>query len=288
MFDGFRRDDLNVGDAVIHYRTGGQGPALLLLHGFPQSHVHWHALAPLLAEDFTVVAPDLRGYGDSTGPGASPGHHAYSKRMMAADMVRLMEHLGHTRFDLAGHDRGGRVAYRLTLDHPERVRRLVSLDTAPTIDVWDAMDMVAAVDAFHWSFLAQPHPLPEKLIGSEPVLFLNHLIGRWKGPNSLLNPDALAEYERHIVRSSVITAMCEDYRAGATVDLEHDRQDRRAGKRISCPMLVLRGKQYQTEPLLPIWQRWAEDTREIAFQCGHFLAEEDPYGCAKAIRAFLA
>lgn len=286
MLDGFENTKLDVGEARINVRLGGRGPALLLLHGFPQTHVAWHALAPLLQDHFSLVMPDLRGYGESTGPAADSHHHNYAKRTMAMDMVALMQSLGHQRFALAGHDRGARVAYRLTLDHPERVTRLASLDTVPTLDVWESMDVHLALGAYHWPLLAQPAPVPETLLAADPDFFVHHLLDRWASRPDSLDRDAVAEYARHFRKPTVREAMCEDYRAGATVDLEHDRADRAAGRRIGCPVFVPWGRHYTGTSPLPIWQRWADDVSELALDCGHFVAEEQPEACATALRQF--
>ncbi len=287
LFDGFAGFDVDLGAARLSGKTGGSGPPLLLLHGFPQTHVHWHALAPLLADRNTIIAPDLPGYGDSIGPEPDASHDAFSKRTMAKLMIRLMDHFGHDSFHLAGHDRGARVAYRLTLDRPERVRKLVSLDTVPTLDVWEAMDWSAAIDAFHWPLLAQPYPVPESLIAADPVFFLDHLVARWIGTGGALHRGAMGDYARCIAEPSVIRAMCEDYRAGATVDVEHDRKDSAEGVRIRCPLLVLRGADYQPSPLRPTWELWADDVHEIELDCGHFIAEERPEASAEAMVRFL-
>lgn len=286
MFSSFQQQLIDVGEAKINLKVGGGGPALLLLHGFPQTHVHWHAIAPLLESHFTLVIPDLRGYGESIGPKPDANHNNYSKRTMANDMVAVMTELGFNQFRVAGHDRGARVAYRLTLDHPERVSHLASIDTVPTLDVWEAMDMEASIDAFHWPFLAQPAPIPEKMIGADPDLFLHHLLDRWVGTASPLADFAVAEYTLHFRKASVIEAMVEDYRAGATVDLQHDQQDRAAQKRIDCPVFVPWGKQYTLTSPLSTWHRWADNVRDLSIDCGHFVAEEAPEQCAKALTNF--
>ena len=288
MFEGFQRQKIRTGDAEINLVTGGRGPALLLLHGFPQCHAAWHRVAPLLEKDFTLVIPDLRGYGESKGPAPDPAHENYSKRRMAQDFVAVMDSLGYERFFLAAHDRGARVAYRLTLDHPERVLRLASLDTAPTLDTWEAMDWEAALDAFHWPFLAQPAPFPERLIGRDPDYVLGFILERWAGRPGALDPAAVALYAEHFRKPSVLEAMAEDYRAGATIDLAHDREDRAAGRRITCPVLVPWGARYLSESPLATWQRWADDVRDLRLDCGHFIAEEAPGDCAEALRAFFS
>jgi haloacetate dehalogenase len=289
VFEGFSEHRIATRDADIFALTGGEGPPLLLLHGYPQNHVMWHRVAPRLATSFSLIIPDLRGYGDSMGPAPDAAHLNYSKRTMAADMVSLMEALGHPRFSIAGHDRGGRVAYRLALDRPERVARVAALDILPTFEVWQRMNRDAAMRSYHWLFLAQPAPLPEQLIGRDPDFYLLHLLNRWAGAPAALDPASIAEYARHFRKPSVIEATCEDYRAGATVDLEHDRADRASGRRLSCPLLVLWGRRYlagQAASPLDVWRSWAGDVREVALECGHFLAEEEPQGCADALNGF--
>lgn len=287
LFDGFERLDLQLEDVTLRGRKGGKGPPLLLLHGFPQTHVHWHRLAPLLMDQFTLVMPDLPGYGDSIGRPPDKDHDAHSKRQMAEDVAALMRHLGHERFHLAGHDRGARVAYRMALDHPEVVDTLISFDTVPTLDVWEAMDWRAAIDAFHWPLLAQPNPLPEQFILADPSFFLEHLVELWVGRAGCLDARAMDAYRKALERPDVVRAMCEDYRAGAGIDLRHDMADREVGHHIGCPLLVLRGSDYQPEPLLPIWKNWAQNAREIGLRCGHFIAEEAPEGAAEAITSFI-
>ncbi len=288
MFEGFERRRVDVEDANINVVSGGEGPALLLLHGYPQTHVAWHAVAPLLEAHFSLVIPDLRGYGESIGPSPDPEHRNYSKRTMAEDMVSVMAACGHERFFLAGHDRGARVAYRLTLDHPERVLRLASIDTVPTLDTWELTDREFALEVFHWPFLAQPAPLPERLIGNDPDFFLNHLLDRWAGSPNVLDGAAVAHYTEHFRKPSVLQAMSEDYRAGATIDLIHDEEDRAAGKKITCPVFVPWGSRYTSESPLQIWRRWADDVRELRLDCGHFIAEEEPVACADGLRDFFA
>lgn len=289
MFEGFATHDVECENAMIHCRAGGEGAPLLLLHGFPQSHVQWHRLAPLLAGEFSLVMPDSRGYGASGGPAPDPDHRNYSKREMAGDMVQLMSRLGHERFGIVSHDRGARVGYRLALDAPERVSGFVSLDTTPTLDTWEAFDMRASLRAFHWPFLAQPAPVPERMIGADPDFFITHLLDRWAGRPDALDPAAVAAYMAAFRKPEVRQAMVEDYRAGATVDLEHDREDRNAGRRLQCPVLAIRGGMRKEKKLLgPIWERWADDVTEIALDCGHFIAEEAPEDCAAAIRRFFS
>ena len=290
MFEGFQEIRIPAGDAEIFARTAGSGPPLLLLHGFPQNHVMWHRVAPRLAARFFVVCPDLRGYGDSLGPAPDAANRHYSKRTMAADMIAVMSALGHERFFLAGHDRGARVGFRLQLDHPERIGRLALLDILPTFDVWDRMDSKTALNTYHWLFLAQPSPMPERLIGHDPDFYLHHLLDRWMGRPGALDPVAVAEYARHFRKPSVIEAACADYRAGATSDPDDDRVDREAGRKIACPTLVLWGRRYltaksSTSPI-DVWRPWCADVRDEALECGHFLAEEQPDACADALERF--
>ncbi len=287
MFEGFETGRFHHDGAEIHYRRGGEGPPLLLLHGYPQCHVMWHRLAPLLRTRFTLVMPDTRGYGDSRGPGPDDGHLGHSKRVMAADMVALMADLGHQEFCLAGHDRGARVAYRLCLDWPGRVRRFVALDTVPTDDVWAATDKTRALGAFHWPFLAQPAPLPERLIGGDPDFFVTHLLDRWAGSPGILDAEAVQAYVAAHRKPAVIEAMAEDYRAGAGIDHAHDRADRAAGRRIDCPLLVIWGSRYTKASPLATWRGWADAVSERELDCGHFVAEEMPEACAEAMLTFL-
>lgn len=292
MLEGFvyHRIPVAAGTAEINVAVGGRGRPLLLLHGFPQTHLAWHAVAPRLADRYRLVLPDLRGYGDSRGPAADAGHHAYGKRVMAGDMVEAMAALGHSRFFLAGHDRGARVAHRLALDYPGSVLRLALLDILPTLAVWEAMDWRSALSAYHWLFLAQPAPTPERLIGHDPDFYLLHLLDRWAGNRALLEAEAVEAYQRCFRKPSVIEAACEDYRAAATIDLEHDRADRESGRRIGCPALLLWGRRYlhtgAGRTPLDVWRDYAEDVRDEAFDCGHFIAEEEPERTAAALAGF--
>ncbi len=282
MFDGFEVDDIDTGEAVIRVRHGGSGPPLLLLHGYPQTHAMWHLVAPRLARDFTVVATDLRGYGDSSKPATAEDHEPYSKRAMARDQVAVMAQLGYERFAVAGHDRGARCAYRMALDHPERVERLAVLDVIPTVDMYERTDMRMALGAWHWFFLAQPFDLPERLLAADPEGFY------FGTRRDLVAPDALAEYERCLRDPRVIHALCEDYRAGATIDFEMDKTDR-GTRRIDCPVLVLwgvNGPLGRFDPL-PIWETWATDLRGAALPCGHHLPEEAPDETYAALHEFL-
>lgn len=289
MFEQFEKRKVAVEGAELNVRIGGEGPPLLLLHGYPQTHVAWHLVAPQLRDNFCLVTPDLRGYGGSKGPPADAQHVNYSKRAMAQDCVQLMEQLGHESFGVAGHDRGGRVGYRLALDHPNRVTRFAALDIVPTLVVWERMNQSAALSTVHWPFLAQPKPLPERMIGHDPDFWFRHLFERWLGEGNALDPAALSEYLKQFHDPHVLEASCEDYRAGATVDLDHDRADRDAGHRIGCPTLVIWSRQYlksRSDDVLSIWRDWAEDVSDVSLDCGHFLAEEEPDACASALREF--
>jgi haloacetate dehalogenase len=289
MFDDFGKRRIATSEAEIHVLTGGEGPPVLLLHGYPQTHVAWHAVAPRLRRHFSLVIPDLRGYGESKGPPPDPQHLSYSKRAMAQDMVELMSALGHERFMLAGHDRGGRVGYRLALDHPERISHFAAIDIIPTLVAAEEMDKDKALNSYHWIFLAQPAPLPERLIGHDPEFYLRHLLDRWAGDREALDAAAVAEYVRHFRKPSVIEATCEDYRAGMSADLDHDRADRDAGRKIRCPTLILWGRRYlstKTRSPLEVWRNWATDVLEISLDCGHFVMEEQPEACADALYEF--
>lgn len=284
MFEGFDEAMIETGEATIRVRHGGNGPPLLLLHGHPQTHVMWHAVAPRLAQDFTVVAADLTGYGDSSKPPTTPDHMPYSKRAMAQAQVAVMRHCGFERFFVAGHDRGGRCAYRMALDHPECVAKLAVLDIIPTGEAFRRADMKFGLGYFHWFFLAQPYDLPERLIGADPDAYY------FRGTRMLFAPEALAEYRRSVRNPATIHAMCEDYRAGATMDFALDEADRGV-RRIACPTLALWGRKGALEAwydVLAIWRDWADDVQGRALDSGHYLAEEAPDETYAALRAFFA
>jgi haloacetate dehalogenase len=286
-FEGFQLSQIEVGEGVsLRVRHGGSGPPLLLLHGYPETHMMWGEVAGDLARDFTVVAPDLRGYGRSTPPADSDDHETYSKRAMARDAVALMKHFGFERFDVAGHDRGGRVGYRLALDHPDAVRRLSVLDIIPTGEVWARADRRFALGYWHWSFLVQSNA--EALIALDPELFFFRAQFR-----SILTgfTQAYADYLACARQPSVIHAMCEDYRAGATYDRLADEADKAAGKTIACPVQVLWGAKAIIDTwydALGVWREWAPDLRGEAIDCGHFLPEEKPAETLAALRGFHA
>jgi haloacetate dehalogenase len=287
LFPGFASRRIPVTGAEIHCVIGGSGPPLLLLHGYPQTHAMWHRIAPALAERHTVVCSDLRGYGDSAKPDGGERHVNYSKRAMAADQVELMRALGFERFRLAGHDRGGRVAHRLCLDHPRAVERVAVLDISPTRIMYGRTDQAFATAYYHWFFLIQPFDLPERLIGADPVYYLRRKIGAWSGGLGYFDLRALAEYERCFSDPATIHATCEDYRAAASIDLEHDAED--AAARVACPLLALWGDKGVVNRLFdPIrdWGSVAVDVRGRALPSGHFLAEEAPAATLAELSAF--
>ena len=285
MFEGFESSMIDAGEASIRVRHGGSGPPLLLLHGNPQTHAMWHEVAPRLAGEFTVVATDLRGYGDSSKPETTPDHAPYSKRAMALDQISVMRHFGFERFFVCGHDRGGRVAYRMALDHPERVVKLAVLDIVPTWEAFSRADMAFGLGYWHWFFLAQPYDLPERLIGTDPTHFFLSRPER----SAVFASEALEEYLRCFRDPRTVHAICEDYRAAATLDFAHDEADRREGRRITCPVLALWGRQAKLDEwydVVGIWQEWAEDVRGRALGCGHYLPEEAPGETYSELRAF--
>ncbi|HUU73057.1 MAG TPA: alpha/beta hydrolase [Burkholderiales bacterium] len=289
MFDGFTLTTIDTGSACIRLRTGGNGPALLLLHGNPQTHVMWHAIAPALAKHFTVVATDLTGYGMSSKPASSEDHAAFSKRSMAKDQVAVMRQLGHEQFMVAGHDRGGRVAYRMALDHPGVVKKIAVLDVIPTLEAFERGGKDFGLGYYHWFFLAQPAPLPETLINADPEWFW-----RWhtdRVPRKFFSPDAVDDYLACFRNPETVRAICEDYRAGATIDCAHDAQDRDSGRRIACPLLALWGKQAKLEAwydTLSVWREWASDVSGGPLDCGHYLAEERPAETSEALISFFS
>ena len=290
MFEGFRLETIDTGEVQVRVRIGGEGSPLLLLHGNPQTHVMWHRVAPALAERHTVVAPDLRGYGMTSKPPSTPDHGPYSKRVMGRDQIALMAKLGYERFSVAGHDRGGRVGYRLALDHPEVVERLAVLDIVPTGEAFERADREFGLSLYHWFFLAQPAPLPERLIAADPEWFW-----RWhttRGPDTtFFDVEAVDDYLACFRDPETIRGMCEDYRAGAGIDFEHDLADMKAGSKIQCPVLVLWGAEAKLGTwydMLGVWGGWADDVRGRALPCGHYLAEEAPGETADELLAFLS
>ena len=285
MFDGFELLSIDAGEVQVRVRHAGSGPPLLLLHGNPQTHAMWHLIAPQLAEDFTVVATDLRGYGDSSKPPTMPNHGSYSKREMAKDQVEVMRKLGFERFSVCGHDRGGRVAYRMALDQPDRVTKLAVLDIIPTGEAFRRANMAFGLGYWHWFFYAQPHDVPERFLAIDPD---EHLL---EGRRHLFAPEALEDYLRCFRNPQTRHAICEDYRAAATLDFDHDEADRQARRRIGCPVLALWGRQGSLEEwydVVGIWHEWADDVRGRAIDCGHYLPEEAPEETYAELRAFFA
>jgi haloacetate dehalogenase len=287
LFPGFRQFDVETAGARIRLRTGGEGPPLLLLHGYPQSHVLWHAVAARLKDRFTLVCPDLRGYGDSSCPPSDPEHLAYSKRAMAADMAQVMTLLGHERFCLAGHDRGARVAHRLGLDHEARVLRIATLDIAPTREMYAQTGEAFARAYWHWFFLIQPAPFPERMIAADPKAYWLKKCGSGSAGLSIFAPAALAAYLRCFSDPAVIHASCEDYRAAATIDIRHDDED--GDRKLSQPLLALWGENGiigRCFDPLALWRLRARDVRGRALPGGHYLAEEVPDLVAAEFAAF--
>ena len=290
FFEGFSLETVQVPRGTIRLRRGGSGPALLLLHGNPQTHAMWHAAAPRLAERFTVICPDLPGYGGSHKPPATADHTPYAKRAMAQDMADLMTALGFERFLLAGHDRGGRVAHRLALDHADRVEKLAVLDIVPTLEHFERTDMDFAMGYYHWFWFAQPHPFPETVISAAPEAWFRAHTNREPKGDDFFHPDALADYLMAARDPEMIRGMCEDYRAAATIDLAHDRDSRSRNERIRCPLLVMwgtKGKIGKWYDPAEIWRTYCNGpvaTRTV--ETGHYLAEEDPDGVVAALDGF--
>ena len=287
MFEGFERSQVETSGTTINLVKGGSGPPLLLLHGYPQNHTMWHKVAPLLAQDFTVVAADLRGYGDSGKPQGDPEHLNYSKRAMALDQVEVMEKLGFDSFFLVSHDRGARVSHRLTKAHPQRVRQLAVLDIVPTRRMFQIVDKEMATSTHHWFFLIQPFDFPERIIGACSDYYIRHRFER--GPNAaeFFPKEAVDEYAR-CFDAAAIHAMCEDYRAGASIDLVHDEAD--FDNKVTCPMLALwsaTGFVCRTQDVMQVWRDYATDLRGHSMSCGHHIAEEMPAEAYADIKAFL-
>lgn len=297
LFPGFEAHWIDTEGGRVFARSGGNGPPLVLLHGFPQTHAMWHRIAPELARTHRVVCMDLRGYGWSSAPRSGPPHEVYSKRVMGRDVIAVMEALGHVRFAVAGHDRGARVAYRLALDHQGRVERLALLDILPTVEVWRQI-RAGAFPGAHWEFLSRPSPAPETEIGRDPPPYFDGLLAKWSGSGSLaaFDPRALASYRASCNEPARIHAFCEDYRAGATLDLAADQADLEAGKTIPCPVFILwsafyltRGRQTGQDTALDVWRRtFAPAATGSQVDSGHFVAEEAAAATLAALSPFLA
>jgi len=295
MFADFEALEIDTGKARIFARRGGSGPGLLLLHGFPETHVMWRDVAPSLARDFTVVCADLRGYGQSSCPPSAADHAPYAKRAMAADLVVLMAQLGFKRFLVAGHDRGGRVAYRLALDHPDRVEKLAVLDIVPTAEAWDRADARLALGFWPWSLLAQPEPLPETILAAAAEAIVDNALSGWGSAADAFPPGVRQAYVDALRDPAHVHAICEEYRAAASLDRVHDHADREVGRRISCAVLALWSEHgalaewYRDEDgPLGIWRNWAEDASGGAMSGGHFFPEEAPIETAATLDAFFS
>jgi haloacetate dehalogenase len=288
LLDGFENKRISTRGTEINLKVAGKGPALLLLHGYPQTHVIWHKIAPELAKTHTVIVPDLRGYGDSGKPPSDSTHAAYSKRAMAADQVEVMDALGFNNFSVVGHDRGGRVAHRMVRDYPDRVDKIVVLDIAPTATMYGATDVKFATAYYHWFFLIQPYDLPERMIGADPRFYLTKKIKAWGRTDGAISDDAFAEYLRCFSDPKTIHATCEDYRASATIDLEHDAVD--GDQKIDNPLLALWsqdgfvGRAYD---VLETWRQVASNVSGHPVPGGHYVPEEAPQETLSALNKFL-
>lgn len=291
LFPGFETRFFETDGARIHARIGGNGPPLVLIHGFPQTGAEWHRIAPALAKHFTLIIPDLRGYGLSSAPKGDA--KLYAKRVMGADILALLDQLNYREpVRIVGHDRGARVTYRLALDHPNRVQRIALIDIAPTLCMWEGMNATSAMKVYHWMFLAQPYPLPEKLISADPGFYVEHTIASWTGSRSLKPYDgrAMDHYRANLLRADYTHAACQDYRAGQTHDLDHDRAARDAGQTIQCPTYILWGNAgipAAGGPLKQWRETFAPQAEGSALDCGHFTPEEDPDGTLAALLPFL-
>lgn len=293
LFEGFTLSHVPVsGGGRIRVRHGGSGPPLLLLHGNPQTHMMWHAVAPAMARSFSVVCPDLRGYGGSFKPAATQDHAPYAKTAMARDMVELMQHFGHEAFFVGSHDRGARVAHRLALDHPGRVKKLAVLDIVPTVEHFERTDMSFAMGYYHWFWLAQPHPFPENVISAAPDAWFTAHTSREPKPPGFFHPEALADYLTYARTPEMVIGMCEDYRAAASIDLVDDRRSRAEGRKVQCPLLVMwgaKGKIGQWYDALAIWRDYCTgDVVGGPIETGHYLAEERPHDVITAFERFFS
>lgn len=293
MFEGFAQQTVPTARGRIFVRIGGTGPPLLLLHGYPQTHVMWHGVVDALVDEFTLVVADLPGYGPTSRPEPTPDHRAHAKRTMAVDLVEAMRVLGFHRFAVAGHDRGGRVAYRMALDHPDRITAVAAFDVVPTGEVWARADARTALVYWHWVFLAQPAPMPERMIAAEPDQFFDvhvRALGLGRAPGRY-PPELMAEYRRLLDDPGYVEAVCEDYRAGAGVDRDDDDADRAAGRMIGCPTLLL----WSANGALPafygdvaeVWRDWARDVRGRGLDASHFLVEDRPDEVAAELTALM-
>lgn len=291
LFEGFSALDCTTSRVRFAGVRGGEGPPLLLLHGYPQTHATWHAVAPALAARYSVIIPDLPGYGRSRVLDAGP----WDKRAVAAELVAMMHALGHERFAVVGHDRGARAGYRLALDHPDRVSAYCSLAVVPTLDIWPAVDREFAKSAFHWFLFLQPGDLPERLLAADPDAFLDATLNHMAGGIEKLHPAAVADYREAFRKESVRDAIIEDYRAAYGPDADHDAADRASGRRIRCPLMVLwpnqrliaAGMESGTLTAIDVWRRWAGDVRGVDISCGHLVPEQAPEAVTGALFPFL-
>ena len=289
MFKNFKKSSIKLEDVDINYVSGGTGFPVLLLHGYPQTHVIWHKIADQLSEHYTVVASDLRGYGDSSKPPTDEFHEPYSKRNSAQDQINLMTSLGFKEFYLVGHDRGGRVGHRMALDHPGAIKKLVVMDIAPTYAMYTTTDMEFAKAYYHWFFLIQPFDIPERMIGNDPKYFLENKFSQWGRDSGAFTKEAFDEYLRCLTPET-IHASCEDYRASASIDLQHDQIDIDNDKKIQCPLLCLWGEKGfvgSKYDIIAEWSKWASDVKGYALPCGHYLPEEVPNETLTAVLKFL-
>lgn len=288
MFENFESGKMQVDDIEINYVIGGNGPPLLLLHGYPQTHIMWHKVAPALSEHFTIVASDLRGYGHSSKPVTTETHEPYSKRAMGNDQLGLMKKLGFNQFLLAGHDRGGRVAHRIALDHPNHILKVAVMDIAPTYAMYKTTDFEFAKAYYHWFFLIQDFDLPERMIGSDPHYFLIEKLKQWgRSPDTF--PDEVLEAYASCITPEMIHASCEDYRAGATIDIEIDQIDLDQNRKIQCPLLCIWGDMGfvgNKYDMIKEWKVWADDVTGFGLPCGHYLPEEAPQQTLQAMMDF--
>ncbi|WP_299374597.1 alpha/beta hydrolase [uncultured Kiloniella sp.] len=278
---GFTQSFVQVNGVKLSVHTAGTGKPLLLLHGYPQTHATWGKVAPVFAQKFQCIIPDLRGYGESSIPVTDSEHSPYSKRTMAQDMIELMNHFGYKRFSVIGHDRGARVSYRMALDHPEEIEKMAIIEVVPTAEMWGRFNAEMALKAYHWTFLAQPAPLPENMIKADPITYLEWTLKSWTQENSLnvFTPEALESYREQFRDPNHLHALCEDYRAGATLDRQHDEESRKNGDKIKAPLFFLwahKGFPAKTGNPLGLWQSWAENVQGHAIDCGHFAQEENP------------
>jgi haloacetate dehalogenase len=286
MFKNFKQDVIEVNGVNINYKIGGKGEPLLLLHGYPQSHVLWRKIAPLFAENYTVICSDLRGYGDSDKPQSDKKHLTYSKKTMGLDQNELMKKLGFKEYFLVGHDRGGRVAHRMAIDFKENIKKISVLDIVPTSHVFKNTNAILAKRYYHWFFLIQSYPLPETMIGNDPEYYIRSKLQMWGANNEYLTEEIIQEYLRCFT-TETIQASCEDYRAGASIDLVHHEED--FDKKISCPLQVLWGSKATLEELydpIKVWKEWALNVEGQSIDCGHFLPEESPVETYNAIINF--